>query len=197
MKAWVEAGGTWVVGPMTDIRGQDGVKFQNRNLGMLEEFADVYLAYSVPDLEKAFVCTTPDGRQLGGSSWYELYRSGEGSLAQVQSAPHSAMNGCSVLLRRTVGKGQILLLGFIPTAQDMKELILPAACEAAGIRCSGGENYIVVPREGEGRRGRIVVELAGKGGVYTVEKPMKDILSGETLCGKIDVAPYQVLVLEE
>jgi hypothetical protein len=41
------------------------------------------------------------------------------------------------------------------------------------------------------------IALAGKGGVYTVEKPAKDILSGETLCGEIDVAPYQVLVLEE
>ena len=196
MKAWVEAGGTWVVGPMTDIRGRDGVKFQNRNLGMLEEFADVYLAYSAPDLNREFVCTMPDGRRLGGSSWYELYRSGEGSLAAVQSATHSALNGCSVLLRRTVGKGQILLLGFIPTAQDMKEIILPAACAAAGITCGGGENYVVVPREGKERRGCIVVELAGRGGVYTLEKPMKDILSGETLSGTVTVAPYQVLMLE-
>ena len=198
LKAWVEAGGTWVVGPMTDIRGCDGVKFRDRNLGMLEEFADVYLAYSAPDLKKQFVCTTPVGRKLGGSIWYELYRGGEGSLANVEAAPHSALQGHSVLLRRKIGKGQVILLGFIPTAQDMREVILPAACEAAGIACgNGGESYIVVPREGDDRRGRILVELAGTGGVYTLEKPMTDILTGSVLSGKVELAPYQVLVLEE
>jgi hypothetical protein len=80
----------------------------------------------------------------------------------------------------------------------MRDVILPAACEAAGIACgSGGENYTVIPREGDGRRGLILLEYEGKGGSYTLQKPMYDHITEKTLCGEVPVAPYQVLVLEE
>ncbi len=198
MRAWVEAGGTWVVGPMTDIRGEDGVKFKDRPLGMLESFADVYLAHTTADYQKEYTCLTTDGKLLEGSLYYELYRKEGESLAEVAAAPHSALNGHSVMLRRRIGKGQVILLGFIPTAGDMRDVVLPVACEAAGIPCgNGGETYAVIPREGAGRRGLILLEYEGKGGVYTLGKPMYDHITGETVEGRVTVKPYQVLVLED
>ena len=197
LKAWVEAGGTWVVGPMTDIRGADGVKFKDRPLGMLEEFADVYLAHTTADYKKEYTCLTDEGRMLEGSLYYELYRRQGESLAEVAAAPHSALTGHSVMLHRRVGRGRVIVLGFIPTAKDMRETVLPAACKAAGIEYGGGDTYAVIPRAGSGRSGLILLEHAGKGGIYTLQRPMKDHLTGAVLTGRVSIRPYQVLVLED
>ena len=42
MKSWIEAGGTWVVGPMTDNRTIEGTKFTHAPFGSLEEWGGIY-----------------------------------------------------------------------------------------------------------------------------------------------------------
>ncbi len=199
IREWVEAGGTWVVGPMTDIRNADGAHFKNRPLGMLEEFLGVYLAHSLPCNNGAFVCETADGRRLGGSVWYELYENSGESLANVVEAPHSSIVGHSVILRRKIGKGTVIVLGYIPTAADMKEVILPTVCDTAGISYgrSEGNSFVVAERRGEGREGLILAEFDGRGGYYELPCPMYEHLSGKTLSGRIRLDPYEVLVLEK
>ena len=199
MCKWVEDGGTWVVGPMTDIRNADGAHFEDRPLGMLETFADVTLSHPLPCSNSAFVCTTSDGKTLGDSVWYELYENNGESLAQVTKSPHSTLIGKSVLLRRKIGKGCVLILGFIPTAEDMKKILLPLACESAGIAygASEGDSLMVVPRKGENCEGLILAEFEGRGGTYRLPSPMYEYLSGKTLSEDIKVAPYEVLILEK
>ena len=41
IRQWVENGGVWVVGPMTDNRNIDGARYKDRPFGMLEEFLGV------------------------------------------------------------------------------------------------------------------------------------------------------------
>jgi beta-galactosidase GanA len=199
MRKWVEEGGTWVIGPMTDIRTPDGAHFQDRPLGMLEEFANVTLSHPLPCSNGAFVCTTADGKALGDSVWYELYENNGESLAEVTSAPHSTLIGKSVLLRRTIGKGSLLILGFIPTAEDMKNILLPLACQSADIAYgkAEGDSLMVVPRKGKNREGLILAEFEGRGGSYQLPCPMYEHLSGKTLSGIVTVAPYEVLILEK
>ena len=196
---WVENGGTWVVGPMTDIRDTDGVRFKNRPLGMLENFANIRLAHSLPCSNGAFVCETKEGRTLGTGGWYELYDNEGESLAEVKQSPHSSLLGHSVLLRRRIGKGTVLVLGFIPSAQDMKDIILPLACDTSGISYgqSQGNSIMVAPRVGEDCEGIILAEFEGRGGSYVLPYPMYEHLSGKTLSGTVNLAPYEVLVLEK
>jgi len=198
LRAWVEQGGVWVVGPMTDIRDADGVRFLDRPLGMLEEFANVYLAHSLPCTNEAYICETSEGRVLQSSIWYELYESTDGSAACVTHSPHSTLNGKSVLVRKSIGKGTVFLLGFIPSAQDMKELILPMACKAAGISFgkTEGNSLMVIPRTGKDCSGMILAEFNGSGGSCQLDCAMYEHLSGKTLQGRVEVAPYEVLILE-
>jgi hypothetical protein len=184
---------------MTDIRNADGAHFKDRPLGMLESFANVYLAHSLPCTNGTFVCETADGRRLEDSPWYELYASEGDSLATVTKSPHSELNGCSVLLRRKVGKGTVIILGFLPSSKDMKELILPLACDTAGIAygASEGDSLIVAERKGDGREGLMIAEVDGRGGSYRLPCPMRDVLSGKTFSERVSLAPYEVLVLEK
>lgn len=196
---WVRGGGTWVVGPMTDIRNADGAHFKDRPLGMLESFADLYLAHSLPCTNGAFVCETADGKRLDDSPWYELYDNEGDSLAAVTKSPHSELTGRSVLLRRKVGKGTVIILGFLPSAKDMKDIILPLACDTAGVPygMSEGDSLIVAERKGDGREGLMIAEFDGRGGSYRLPCPMRDVLSGKIFRERADLAPYEVLVLEK
>ncbi|MBQ8441266.1 MAG: beta-galactosidase [Clostridia bacterium] len=196
---WVEQGGIWVVGPMTDIRNRYGAHFHDRPLGSLESFANVYLAHSLPCDNSAFLCQTADGRNLGDSLWYEFYDNVGESLAEVTRSPHSALIGKSVLLRRKIGKGTVIVLGWIPAPQDMKEFLLPLTCDAAGISYGQAEGncLMVTPRTGNGREGLILAEFEGQGGSYQLPCPMYEHLSGKTLSGRVTIAPYEVLILEK
>ena len=184
---------------MSDIRGTDGVRFRNRPLGMLESFADVYLAHSLPCTNGAFKCETTDRRKLGGSVWYEMYENTDGTLASVTQSPHSELTGKTVLLRRRIGKGTVYLLAWIPTAKDMLEYLLPMVCSDAGVVLpeTEGHSLMVVPRSGKDCEGLILAEFEGREGSYQLAEPMFEYLSEKLVSGCITVKPYEVLILEK
>lgn len=199
MRKWVENGGVWVVGPMTDIRTADGTRYKDRPFGMLEEFTGVRWAFSGPDLDRAVECETNDGKAFCGLNWFEFCESDGDTLARVSKAPHSALIGKSVFAKKKVGKGYVFVLGTIPSYETMKDIIIPEALDCAGVEYGGGEgnSFMVIDREGEGRKGKIIIEYAGVGGSYHMPYRAKDILSDKIVEGKIDIAPYEVLVLQK
>jgi hypothetical protein len=81
----------------------------------------------------------------------------------------------------------------------MNEIILPLACDTSGISYGQSQgNYIMVaPRVGEDCEGIILAEFEGRGGSYVLPYPMYEHLSGKTLSGTVNLAPYEVLVLEK
>ena len=45
---WVQDGGVWVAGPLTDVRNGIGAHFTDKAMGMLEDLLGIRLDYSVP-----------------------------------------------------------------------------------------------------------------------------------------------------
>ena len=197
IRKWVEDGGVWVVGPMTDIRDENGAKYSDRPLGVLESMLNVHWDYSVPDAESALKCAWQDGTQFDTGVWNELYEAGDGALATVAVSPHSALLGKAVLLERRLGKGRVLLLGAIPGRATMRRL-LSYAMDLAGIGHGGGDGDAIIasPRQGDAGDGVFLVEYAGKGGNYTLVRPGVDILTGELLSDAISLSPYQVRIIK-
>ena len=192
IRKWVEAGGVWVVGPMTDIRDENGAKFRDRPLGTLESMLNVHWDYSVPDAESALKCAWSDGTPFESGVWNELYEA-DGALATVTVSPHSALLGKAVLLERRIGKGRVLLLGAAPGRATMRKL-LSYAMDLAGVAhgFGDGDAIVVSPRHGDAGEGAFLVEYAGKGGRVTLPKAGTDILTGEKLSCDVPLAPYQV-----
>ena len=198
IRAWVEAGGTWVVGPLTDVRTADGTRYKHRPYGMLEDLAEFRWAFSVPDLAGDLTCTTSDGKPFRGVHWYELFESDADTLAQVTGSPHKELCGKGVFLHKKVGKGQVFFLGTVPDYDTMKNVVLPAVFKAADLSHGGGDgsSFMVIPREGTDRKGLILAEYAGKGGEYHLPAPMRSVLTDEVLEGTVSVKPYDVILLE-
>ncbi len=198
IEQWVKNGGVWVAGPMTDIRNSIGAHYRNADTGMLERLTGCELTYSIPDSSVYVNSVWSDGEEFKGERWHELYTlSGEAESLVTVNGGHSSVIGKSVVFRVKVGKGEVIVLGTLPSAKDMEKLIGITLADA-GIdlpEISGG--VAAVPRQGKDTKGLILAEYKNKGGAYTLAKPMKDILTEKTYEGKTELKPYEMLLLEE
>lgn len=193
---WVKEGGVWIAGPMTDFRDACGARYIKAPYGMLEELTGARQAYEIPDRVGATGCQWKSGERFEGSWWYELFESDGDELATV-SEGYPTLIGKSPLLRKKVGKGTVYLLGTVPSAEDMKQIIAMAAREAGVSMIAHEGELAIAPREGENVSGMVVLECAGKRGSIDLPEEMTDLLSGKACVGKIDIEPYGVLVLQK
>lgn len=194
---WVKDGGVLVAGPMCDIRNSIGAHYREADTGILEKLTGCSLDYSIPDSSVYIKSRWADGEEFTGSLWHELYAPGENAevLAGV-SGGHSAVIGKAVVTRVKVGKGEIILLGSIPSDKDIKKLIRIAA-QDAGIKAAevtGG--VLAVPRKGEAGQGLVLAEYRNQGGTCVLPREMTDVLTGDTLSGTVTLAPYEIRILK-
>ena len=195
IRAWIESGGVWLVGPLSDVRDMCGAKFPNAPYGGLEEWVGVRCKYEIPGHPRQFSLRWADGRESQGSVWYDcLELQGAEALATYTEGP---MKGLAAVARRKVGKGQIVLLGTLATPEDLQRLLLSLGKDAAVLPVAeASPNLLVVPREGKAGQGLIVAELENAPAALTLPRAATDLLTGERRSGRIAVKPYGVMVLK-
>lgn len=195
---WVENGGIWITGPMTDIRTKDGTRFTDRLHGMLESLTPAVFKYWFPDRAKNINAKWNNDEEFSGNLYYEVFEpSSDADIVNVTSG-HKEIIGGALLQRFAVGKGFVYVLGTMPDEKDMNKLIV-TVCEMANIPCNTTENgtLIVSPRKGDKTEGVILNDVRGFGGVYHNKEKYKDIISGEIYDSDITVEPFGVKVLEK
>ena len=197
IRNWVENGGIWVTGPMTDIRTGDGTRFTDRLHGMLEDMTPAVFKYWFPDKEKRTTSAWKGGEEFGGNLYYEIFEPDPSADMANVTAGHKEVRGGAVLQCFPVGKGFVYVLGTAPDEKDMRKL-LTRICEKAGIPCDTveGDSVIVSVREGSEKSGVILTDVGGSGGVYHTNARYKELISGEIMENDITVEPYAVMVLE-
>ena len=183
IKKWVNAGGTWIVGPMSDIMTDYAAKYRNATHGFLEEFAGVKTVFEMPIPNDVFRAQWKDGSPLGISHVFYGYEpDGAESLADyINDWPQ----GSAVVTVRRVGNGRVILLGSMPDGEGLKKLIsLQPIAEAS-------DNVELVAR---GSDIIIAVELDNTLGYVRLDGEYVDKLSGRKASGHTDLAPYSVSV---
>ena len=158
----------------------------------MEALAGIYCKYQLPNDNIAYDIAFADGGKCEGSLCYDGFVAArEQTLAVYQNGP---LKGLAAITRTKVGRGEVIVLGTMPRGASLTRLLeklpLSPCCEAS-------ENLLAVPREGGGRRGKIVAEIFNRPGRLFLEKPYREILSNKCLQGEISVAAADVLVLEE
>ncbi len=196
IREWVENGGVWIVGPMTDIRSASGARFPDRAYNMLEDFASVRQAYEVPDRDALIKTKWNNGEDFCGKDWYELFEPDDDALVTVTDG-YPSLIGKAAVVRKKIGKGVVYILGTIPSAENMRKIIDLAASDAgvSGYEISG--TLTVVPRFGEFGEGLIVSECGNSRGSIVLPDEMTDLLTGKKYSGKIELEPYDLLVLKK
>lgn len=185
---WVKQGGTWIVGPMSDIMDGNISRYTHAPYGFLEELAGVYTKYQKPVANEVFKAQWTNDGDCKIGTCYDAYECNEGTkiLAHYTAGEFAPL---SVITERKVGKGKIILVGSVISGGDLLRLVNRAPIAEAS------ENIVLVERSGN-EQGIIAVEIENKGGYLVLDGNYTDLITGRNLSGKIEIAPYEVLVLK-
>jgi beta-galactosidase len=192
---WVKAGGTLLIGPLSDVRNIESAKYTHAPFGSLEEWTGVYCRQSLPGMPKDWTVQYEDGRAATGGLWYDgLEPRGSEALATYVDGPNA---GLAAITRTAVGQGAIIMLGTLPQPTDLA-LLTKEACAAQGIApvAEASGNVVVVPRRGTEKTGTVLVEIRNQPGYVEVASPRRDLLTGNTVQGRVEMPPFSVMVLE-
>ena len=188
IKEWVENGGTWIVGPLTDIYDASLKKNEKAPFYFLEDFAGVYTVYQKPIINEVFRAKWQDGSPAEISTYFDAFRPTDAKALVTYDGEE--FDGYAVVTERKVGKGKVILLGSVLGIDDLRKLVdLPPIAEAS-------ENIRLIERSGK-ENGIIVAELKHEPGFVALDGTYTDLLTGRTLSGRIDVKEHEVLVLKK
>lgn len=198
MENWVKNGGTWIVGPLSDIRKSDGTKYTDSPFGSLENFAGIYCKYSIPcEQQDLFPMCWRDKSTLTGQRWFDGFElKGAQSLACYTDRANE-LSGLASVTTKKVGKGRVIVLGSIPSEKDLQKLLLDI-CGEEGIlpAVKATPNILAVPRSGKGQSGLFVLELDHAPGKISLDAPMVNLADGKTCEGEINLPPYGAMILQ-
>ena len=187
--AWVKAGGTWIVGPMSDIMDGNVKRYTHAPYGFLEELAGVYTKYQKPIANEVFKAEWGIGEECAIGTCYDAYecRGETRALAHYTAGEFAPL---SLVCERRLGKGKVILVGSVLSHKDLLRLIDRPAIAGAS------ENIILTERTGK-QNGIIAVETEHKNGYVVLDGEYLELITGRKLSGKVEVSPYEVLVLKK
>ena len=186
-EAFVRAGGTWIVGPMSGILTEDTSKYADSPCPFVERLAGVYVRYQKPIANSVWRAAWQDGSPLGVSTCYD-------ALEATDSTPLATycgdeFDGFAAVTERRLGAGRVILLGTLPDASAIRRLTgLPPIAEAS-------ENVDLTERSGA-RAGLIAIETENRPGTLTLPGRYHELIGDRRLSGTVSIRPYEVLVLE-
>ena len=197
-KAFVEQGGTWIVGPLTGTRTKEQTIHTDAALGELERYAGVKTLFHYP-VTGSGTTGVAFGSEAPLSLWSAVFQCMEATpVGTMTGGPTSGLPFITECRR---GRGKIVMLGSMPAGDAgdamLRQLIRHYAHEA-GIRMFGASHgTLVIPRSGEGIEQWVLVNLDGKGGTVDAPNPYVDALSLEAgSSGSIRLEPYECKVIE-
>ena len=188
MEAFVRAGGTWIVGPMSGFLTEDTGKFADSPYPFLERFAGVWVKYQKPIGNDVWKAVWQDGSALGISTCYDALETPDSTPLAVYQGDE--FDGYAAIAERRIENGRVILLGTLPDAAAVRRLTgLAPIAEAS-------DNLDLTERSGA-HAGLIAVEVQNKTGTLTLPGVYHDIIRDRRLSGTVTVQPYEVLVLEK
>ena len=201
---WVKNGGTWVVGPLTDIFTPDCAKHENAPFGILEDIAKVRREFYVPAEVSGIIhrqgnpsdLSFADGsvgktRQLH----YDAYTVGDGVkvIASYADGANDYLPGYAAITETKVGNGRIIMLGCGLENETYGRFISGLAAEC-GIEpvCDAGDDVVTSLLEGEWGEVFCAIEAKRMASYAVIPFDSKDILTDrEYIAGeRVELKPY-------
>ena len=194
---WVREGGVWIAGPMTDIRDAIGAHYRDRETGILETLTGASLVQQIPDAEHRISCTWADGREFRAEKWLQLYDvPADAEVLASVTGGYSSLLGKTLLFRKQVGKGTVIVLGTEPSSEDCKALLSWITAEFGSIHPRIQGQVAAAFRQGEHIQGIAAQEYGGQPGAVLLDGPHTDLLTGIRYETEVPLAPYQTAILQ-
>ena len=199
MIKWIIAGGTWIVGPLSDIRDIDGTKSTQNYMCNIEKLLNIKCEISCPATPETIELKyLKDGSISKANLWCDAYSFNDNESVSLGDYISYPANNLSCFVQKRVGNGSVIVLGTLPE-QEVFEKIIADISLPCGIEnfLKTSKNISVVKREYKGKTLLCIVESENYEGSLTLDKKHRNILTNEILEGKIKINPYETLILLE
>ncbi len=203
---FVQKGGTWIAGPLTDIRTAEGAKYVDAATGILEKTADIVIDFTLPAYKQSGVGAKNICLNLNGTEVYaeqlcfDAITPGEKAKTIASYSNEEYLDGYSAMTETAYGKGKIVVLGCLPSTDVLLGLI-KSYCGEEGIVpfAAASDNVGIIPREGDFGTVYAFLEEKYEKGTFTVPFDGVDLLSGKKYsCGEqAEIAPYEVILIKK
>lgn len=203
--SWVEQGGTWVTGPLTDIRTSAHSKYTDAATGTIEKAAGITIQFTTPAYNPEDPAYVEIGLNYSGASvkaeqlCFDAITPGKTAETLMTYENESYFDGYSAVTQTPYGKGKIVVLGCLP-GQAALVALAKKLCEEKNILpiCEASKNVSVVKREGT-TVAYFAVETEYKKGLLVCPVKAKERFTGKLYeeGEQIEIAPYGVLLLEK
>ncbi len=191
---WIEQGGTWIAGPLTDVRNRDCAKFDGP-FGSLEAWGGVYLRrFLCADPAHPFRATGPAG-DTAASFWCDGFSPVTATALAVYDQASAELAGLAAVTENPMGRGRVVTLGTVPDAAFVAALAQRYA-GAPDRAWDASSNVCCVARQGEAGDGLLLAEYRNQPGSLTLRRRAVDLLTGRAYEGMVPIAPYSVMVLQ-
>lgn len=195
---WVKNGGIWIVGPLSDIRTPSAAKYKNAPLGHVEDFADVRVEFTLP-YGKAFKTEYNDGAPIDVQSVVFNALSTGKSAESIAKYTECELAGYSAITETKIGKGKIIVMGFMPEPDEFGKLVQRIA-EEAGIAplTEADKNAVTVLRDGKCGRVFCAAEVENKEACVVVPFDGYGAIDGKkyTKGERVKLPPFGVIVVK-
>lgn len=200
---WVKKGGTWIVGPATDIRKECGSKFTDKAMGMLEEITGCRQEFTLVKGAN-YPMYFKDGEMTDTiDEMYEMYTVADESKNVEVLAEFGGEFGEGYVAAAKIpyGKGQIILLGALPEKAGWQSFIRKIADEN-GVKpiSEASETVALTIRKGDAGELFSAVEIMHRENAYAVIPfDGEDVLTGKKYAAgdRKELAPYDVLIVKK
>lgn len=199
-KAFVEAGGIWIVGPVTGGRTEEHTITKDGALGKkLEALAGVEALYTYP-IENTGATGKAFGIEAPLKLWSTVFKL-EGAEA-VGFTSGGVTPDMPFITEHKVGKGKVVMVGSMPSeaaGDRLWKVLVEHYASEAGIKrkANVSEGTIVAFRHDEKSSYLVAVNMDGQGGSLDLEVGCLDVLTGEKVeAGLLTIVPYGYRILQ-
>lgn len=191
LEEWIQNGGTWIAGPLADIRDANGAKM-NTPYSCLEEWGGVYRKYFVSSNPR-YPFSLDNGRTTG-QIWYDGYELKGACAKATYDSDAFELADLVAIAENRKGAGRIVVMGTVPQADYFVNLITHYM-KSETPDFTSSDNVLCVPRKGRVGEGLILAEYRHTPGTLSLNRKATDLLTGITYSGEVYIAPYDVMVL--
>ncbi|MBQ8409157.1 MAG: beta-galactosidase [Clostridia bacterium] len=198
---WVENGGTWVVGPYSDMFTADLAKYRNAPFGHLEDWAKIERTYYVPspngnmpgasniELPKVIMADGTEVKPVANLCFDAITPKDGAKALATYSDPSEYLEGFTAITETKVGKGRIILMGVQLDTADYRKFIKQIAAECGIEPITSGSDCIEVNVH-EGEYGTVfsAIECSGSPNSIVIPFDCTDIDTGEKFTAGQSVA---------
>ena len=201
---WVEEGGTWVVGPLSDIFTKDLAKYYHAPFGHLEEWADVRRDYFIPAPNNAYpersgklsALVTKNGHRMETALLtFDVLTAGKSArvIARYADDANESLRGRVAITETKVGKGRIILMGAQLCPDAYGEFIMSIAAECGIFPLTEADGNVATSiLAGEEDEVFCAVETSNAEGSVTLPFTSFNLITGEEYKKgqRISLEPY-------